>query len=627
MTITPGIPPASVDTSISKWDQFYDPGGTSRVALTSSIDPPGEAGINVKAAPYNAVGDGTTDDTAAITTAIAAAHAAGGGTVFFPAGIYVTGKQTVYTRVRYQGDTSGLSVLKLKAGETTNLLEGESFSTLTGGSTNGGPVQWSIRDLTLDGNKANCPAALRGLAVYGSEFLLFNVHVHDCVTDGIFLEFRGDSSTRYDSQVIFSESFGAFIKVQNCGGNGLWVYGCHDSAFYGVNCGFNGGGSGSATGGFRAENNGVHFTACHAYGTQQDYAWNLRGQSFLVDCIGEGACTSQFFCAFSEANILGGSAYYPGDSASAAVTFGATSDDIVVNGLYIEKGGSSFDFAPAIDFTNLGARAIIKAKITQATGTAYSGTVPTDADVEILVGGGATPGNLWQQPSAPIPAAIVGTFNPLPAAVFDSFTLTDGTAADSTKWTTTVGSGTGAALAVASNALKFTTGNTGSFSVNDDVTVESTLATTLADAELLFATVVGTVNAQSFLYAGLRSANKAPIRATDSYFFESSVNISGVLNFLIIKRVSSAQTTLYTASNAPGVVTLGVKYWHRFRVKGTSIKYKYWLDGAVEPAAWNLDTTDSSVTGGGICSFNAGGGSPAGSNAYQSLDSVAVFAL
>jgi hypothetical protein len=47
----------------------------------------GEREYNVKAAPYGAVGDGVTDDWAAITACLAAADA-GDGTVFFPPGYY-----------------------------------------------------------------------------------------------------------------------------------------------------------------------------------------------------------------------------------------------------------------------------------------------------------------------------------------------------------------------------------------------------------------------------------------------------------------------------------------------------------------------------------------------------------
>lgn len=44
--------------------------------------------VNVTDSPYSATGDGSTDDTSAITTALSAVGAAGGGIVFFPEGTY-----------------------------------------------------------------------------------------------------------------------------------------------------------------------------------------------------------------------------------------------------------------------------------------------------------------------------------------------------------------------------------------------------------------------------------------------------------------------------------------------------------------------------------------------------------
>ncbi|MCL2352172.1 MAG: discoidin domain-containing protein [Firmicutes bacterium] len=67
--------------------------------------------INAGLAPYNAVGDGVTDSTAAIQSAVNAAAAAGGGVVFLPAGVYVFG-----------GLSLGKGVILSGAGDTTKLM-------------------------------------------------------------------------------------------------------------------------------------------------------------------------------------------------------------------------------------------------------------------------------------------------------------------------------------------------------------------------------------------------------------------------------------------------------------------------------------------------------------------------
>ncbi|MCD9023736.1 discoidin domain-containing protein [Cohnella silvisoli] len=60
--------------------------------------------FNVKKSPYNAKGDGLTDDTTAIQSALDAANTAGGGTVFLPAGNYkITGGLTVWAGVELRG--------------------------------------------------------------------------------------------------------------------------------------------------------------------------------------------------------------------------------------------------------------------------------------------------------------------------------------------------------------------------------------------------------------------------------------------------------------------------------------------------------------------------------------------
>lgn len=69
--------------------------------------------INVTKSPYNAVGDGVTDDTAAIQAALDAVEALAGGVVYLPTGTYkVTSELTVTQPMAIYGDGAGLSIVR-----------------------------------------------------------------------------------------------------------------------------------------------------------------------------------------------------------------------------------------------------------------------------------------------------------------------------------------------------------------------------------------------------------------------------------------------------------------------------------------------------------------------------------
>ncbi|MET0261470.1 MAG: glycosyl hydrolase family 28-related protein, partial [Rariglobus sp.] len=69
--------------------------------------------INVKNAPYNAVGDGVADDGAAILAACNAANAAGGGGVYFPAGTYNLGATPLKVKSRVVLRGAGMNLTTL----------------------------------------------------------------------------------------------------------------------------------------------------------------------------------------------------------------------------------------------------------------------------------------------------------------------------------------------------------------------------------------------------------------------------------------------------------------------------------------------------------------------------------
>ena len=77
-------PAAALDAAPATSDTISEP---SLVAAASLPDPSSASVFDVR--DYGALGDGVTDDSAAILAALNAANAAGGGAVYFSAGTYL----------------------------------------------------------------------------------------------------------------------------------------------------------------------------------------------------------------------------------------------------------------------------------------------------------------------------------------------------------------------------------------------------------------------------------------------------------------------------------------------------------------------------------------------------------
>jgi len=142
--------------------------------------------INVK--DYGAKGDGTTDDTTALSDALAALVAAGGGTLYIPPGTYI-GSLTLIGLSNINIEGAGWSsVIKLPDGSNTNAIR-------VSGCTN-----IRISNLALDGNRDNVSTSgviyaicLGIYIVGGSEYVTVEgCYLHDFWGAGIMMEGAGD---------------------------------------------------------------------------------------------------------------------------------------------------------------------------------------------------------------------------------------------------------------------------------------------------------------------------------------------------------------------------------------------------------------------------------------------------
>jgi len=118
--------------------------------------------INVKDAPYNATGDGTTDDTTAVQNAMLDG-ASSGRRVYVPTGTYIVTMLGYQSNLKLFGDGIGKSVLKLKASQDSPILYrydrlslwSTNDKTSLSGSSFSSYTDINLSDITFDGNSTN----------------------------------------------------------------------------------------------------------------------------------------------------------------------------------------------------------------------------------------------------------------------------------------------------------------------------------------------------------------------------------------------------------------------------------------------------------------------------------------
>lgn len=141
---------------------------------------------NAKSPLYGALGDGTTDDSAAIEAAIAAVATAGGGVVLLPIGTYLLSANPVKMR-------SGVTLLGCGYDTVLKIADSVYKHVITNNST--GISNWRVCNLRINGNKSqHTPGVNPDLRAFGISMNnvgrgeIDHCWIHDTTNGGIYID-------------------------------------------------------------------------------------------------------------------------------------------------------------------------------------------------------------------------------------------------------------------------------------------------------------------------------------------------------------------------------------------------------------------------------------------------------
>jgi Pectate lyase superfamily protein len=291
---------------------------------------------------FAAQGDGTTDDSTAINNAISAASTRfGAGTVYFPPGTYLCKSTiTLKSQVHLRGSGIEATIIKLANAVNADLMSANTnlinLAAASGTSDTGGIYNWSLIDLTLDGNRANQSSGTSYcLRLYGFGFILHNVRLRNGYSGGLLSDWNGGGTSGIDSM----EAQISNVKIHDCNGIGLQWGGPHDSQFSNLLV-------------FKSGSHNIHIapnataiimTNCHSWGS----ALGNSSVSFLIEagygqyanCIAEGSDTCNVVLLGGEIIWSGGHIFGAGVFSVTGIQFGQQAGNTPYNASLNQAAG------------------------------------------------------------------------------------------------------------------------------------------------------------------------------------------------------------------------------------------------------------------------------------------------
>ena len=281
--------------------QLYDPMDDG--AATLGYQPAGDLAVprtvqdklreSVSATDFGTLG--ALDDTLVLQLAIDAVAAIGGGRVLIPiAGDILVSGLILRDFVTIEGLGKNVTRIKLKNGANAHVIQAGSFDANADGTNKATPIgckTGGLKNLTIDGNKANQTASKHGLAYYGIDLQLEAVEFRNAKGIGLYTESPGGTFS-----AVVGQNLQSSIRHIECHDNdlgNLFYNGQSDSVLQDVMCYSAGNGAGQYNARFGSKAAGAKVFGMHCWGASDYAVISEAGLIEFTGCHAESAAVAK----------------------------------------------------------------------------------------------------------------------------------------------------------------------------------------------------------------------------------------------------------------------------------------------------------------------------------------------